>query len=225
MVRSLLLGVLVVACSSNQAKPEDAALENRMLDHFFALTTLERAVIRGDLREASEQARALATPRPDDPASWAPYTARLQAAARATGAAASVPEAAHGVSEILQSCYSCHRELGVEFKPVSIPEPPAGDSIAAKMQRHQWGVDLLRVALVFGDDAVWDRGASVLTSAPLDPAELAESGRINPETIGYARQLRGLAASAKQVEGAARFRTYDDLLSTCVGCHSEPGGH
>ena len=194
-----------------------------MLDHFFVVTAIERAVVRGDVEEARLQARKLAAPRTGDPASWAPHVARLQQAARSVSDSSELSGAAHGVGAILEACYRCHRDLGADVEPVSIPEPPAGDSVAARMRRHQWGVDLLRVGLVFGDDAVWQRGAEVLTEAPLHPAELAESGRINPETIARTRALRELAAAAKGRKMEERFETYDGLLSTCVGCHSEPG--
>lgn len=191
-----------------------------MLDHFFALTAIERAVVSGDLAGAREQAKSLAAPRPDDPARWKPHVDRLQKQATSITGAPDLSTASHGVSRILETCYGCHRELGVRFEPVSIPAPPEGDSLAAKMLRHQWGLDLMRVSLVFGDNGIWEQGADVLTKAPLDPAELGESGRINPETIGHARQLRSVAASARSQTGPARFELYDRLLSTCVGCHS-----
>jgi cytochrome c553 len=191
-----------------------------MLDHFFAISALERAVVRADTIGLRQSAADLARPRPDDPERWAPRVAELQRAARAAGRT-TPGRAAASVTTILAACAGCHRDLGVRVEPVSVPRPPEGDGVAAKMREHQWGMDLFRVAVVFGDQALWSRGAEVLTSAPLDPAELAESGIINPNTIGFARRLRKLAGSAARQPRGAWLEVYRGLLDTCVGCHAE----
>lgn len=217
---ALAIVMTLAACSSNGRPPHDQNTADRMLDHFFALSALERAVAHGDVAGVRDNARALAEPRKGDPKSWAPRVTQLQKAARAVEGQP-VDKAAGSVVAILEVCAGCHRDLGVDVTPVSIPDPPGGEGIQAKMRRHEWGMDLLRVAVVFDKKDIWDRGVSVLTDAPLDPAELAESGVINPKTIGFARTLRTLAGGAKLRPKSEWFQVYEGMLGTCVGCHAE----
>ena len=229
---AVAFAIALIACSGPREKADQTAKDpvkqepeesgkTRMLEHFLELASIERALIRGDLAAVKTHADALAAPRSNDPADWAPHVADIKKAAKAVGAADTVAAATTLTTEVVKTCATCHEAFNVEFEPTWVPDPPPPTNVEQKMRRHQWGLDLMRLSLMFKHDELWLRATKVLTSAPLHPSEITSPGTIDVAVVKRANALRDLARAAGQVAPAERFATYGALLHTCVGCHAD----
>lgn len=193
------------------------ATADRMVGHFIEITAAERALVDGDLDVVHVRAGEMADA--EHPAEWGANLIRFREAAGNLRSAQDVSTAAMAMSDTVSECGSCHRAMGVSHEPPPLPQPADASSVEVRMKRHQWATDLLRTAIVFSHEGMWNEGVRIMTEAPLDPSELSGEGRIDPDLVAWIDNVRALGAAAGQASTADWGTIYGDLLTNCAGCH------
>lgn len=199
----------------------DAGLKGHMRDHFAAVSDLQRALARGHLDQAKEDARWIVEhEEPDQLATWAMDVNAMKQAARDVLAAPDVPTAAAHVSHLGRSCSRCHEQTAAVVTFAWEEPPGETSSLASQMQRHQWAARRLWEGLVGPNDGVWKHGAQVLATTQLDTTA-ASGGSPRADVTELAARVRALATKATTLdEQDDRAALYGELLSTCAGCHA-----
>jgi hypothetical protein len=224
MNRLILSSILLVACGTSSPGPsqtpgEPAGVDSQdMLQHFVRVAALERAVIDDDLDEARTQATEIMKARTGDPEEWAPYVGYLHRAAESVLSAPDMTQAAIATATVVGQCGRCHIALGVELS-TDIEDTPPDTTLEEKMRRHQWSTDVLRTAIVFSSDELWQRGAETLADSPLDASEVSDDESLDPGVAVHVRDLRQLANLAVAASPDERQGTYGAILRTCANCH------
>jgi hypothetical protein len=223
VVRALVTAAPVVcalaAASARPAAPQSAAHTLGIVDRVRAL---ERAAIHGDLDVAREAATWLAehaTPSPL-PDGTRPLVGRLTEATSAVARATDVAGTVTATADLVASCGSCHEAVRVT---PAFPRtaPPAFDSIAGHMVRHQDAADLMLEGLIVPSPAAWTRGAGQLREAPLKPGDFPVSVRIGAFMSEVESRLHAQASdAAKASDAPSRTRAYSAVLTTCAECHT-----
>jgi len=193
----------------------------RMRDHFDGLREIERSLVRGDLDHARERATRIAFDRADrELPSWAPYIARMQAAASTLSQAMTVGDGCRAAAQLAAECAACHAASGAMPEPTLAPLPRDGATLAERMARHQWAVDRLWEGVIGASDTAWRQGLAVLAASPLPAATISTDPERQGAIKKNARSLQRQARYAQTVTApAARARVYAQLLMTCSGCH------
>jgi mono/diheme cytochrome c family protein len=220
---ALVTAVAVVwalaAASARPAAPQSAAHVSGIVDRVRAL---EPAAVRGDLGAAREAATWLAehaAPSPL-PAGTRPLVGRLKEASSAVTRAADVADTVTATADLVASCGSCHEAAKVT--PV-FPRaaPPAFESIAGHMVRHQDAADLMLEGLIVPSATAWTRGAGQLREAPVKPGDFPVSDRIGALMSEVEKRLHAQADdAAKASDAPSRTRAYGGILTTCAECHT-----
>ncbi|MBL0220367.1 MAG: hypothetical protein IPQ07_41670 [Myxococcales bacterium] len=184
-----------------------------MWAHFEAAAELQRAIAQGRLADARELATWLAT-------KAEPRTPELIGAALRIQEAPDLKTAAALTGALAGACGSCH-EASKAAPVFVIPREPAdGPSIETQMQRHQWAAARLWEGVIGPNDDAWFFGVQAMENAKIDLRWTTKAAP-PPEAVGFAEELRGLAARAPNVEGrAARAEFYGTMLHTCASCHA-----
>jgi hypothetical protein len=218
------------AASPTPSDPDDDAPPSRppgttrlrMRDHFDGLREIERAIVRGNLDAARERATSIVFDRADqEMPTWAPYLARLRAAASNLARAESITAAAHAETLMAAECAACHVATGAMLTFLVPPLPPDGGTLAERMARHQWAADRLWAGVIGLSDEAWRDGLEVLAAAPLPAAALTDDVERQGQIKKNARSLQQLSRYALTVTGTApRARAYGQLLAVCGGCHA-----
>lgn len=203
--------------------PADAAtLKQHMREHFATVSDLQRAIARGHLDAAKEDARWIAE-HEEAPqlAEWTPFVDEMKKAARDVAAAQDLPSAAAVASRLGRACSRCHEKTRAVVA-FAWEEPPAdATSLQAQMKRHQWAAARLWQGLVGPSDDMWREGAQVLASTQLDTFAATGSSAPRGDVSALATRVRELATSASKIQDKdERATIYGELLSTCAGCHS-----
>jgi hypothetical protein len=203
--------------------PADAAtLQQHMREHFATASELQRAIARGHLDAAKQDARWIVE-HEEAPqlAEWTPFVDEMKKAAREVVAAPDLPSAAAVASRLGRACSRCHEKTRAVVA-FAWEEPPADSpSLQAQMRRHQWAAARLWQGLVGPSDDIWREGAQVLASTQLDTFAATGSNAPRGDVSALAKRVRELAATASKTEDHdARATTYGELLSTCAGCHA-----
>jgi cytochrome c553 len=193
-----------------------------MDEHFAAVSDLQRAIARGHLDQAKEDARWIVEhDEPTQLAEWRPFVDDMKQAARAVGAAPDLPSAAALAAQLGRACSRCHEKtsavvsFGWEVAPADEP------GLQPQMKRHQWAAARLWEGLVGPSDDVWREGATVLAATKLDVLATMGSGAPRGDLPALATRVRELAITAEKTDdGDARAKLYGELLSTCAGCHA-----
>ncbi len=215
--------------SSTTATPRDDAavpadaetVKQHMRGHFAAISELQRAIARGHLEEAKEQARLIADhTEPAHDAVWTPFLEDMSRAAREVIDAPDLPGAAVVASRLARACSACHDKTAAVIVFAWEEAPPATPDLATQMKRHQWAATRLWEGLVGPSDDVWHEGAKVLASTTLDTMA-ASRGVSRGDVPALAAHVRELAKRAMTTDDLdARAKLYGELLSTCAGCHA-----
>ena len=192
----------------------------RMEGHFQTVSAIKDAVIAGDLDTAREMAAVLTqreatTQRPID---WQPHVSDLVAAARAAENASDLEAASKATALMGSSCGTCHQAVGA--KPVVDHgiEPEEGESRAARMQRHKWGVDRMWEGLVLPSEDSWQWGAQTIGDTP----GCSEEGEETEYLQALCEKVDALGRSALDARDQAdRTRIYGEFLTTCSTCHTQ----
>lgn len=227
--RLIVSSILLAACGTPVSGPGptsgsstttgDRTASQVMLQHFVQVAALERAVIDDDLDEVRRQATEITKARTGDPDEWGPYVGYLHRAAESVLDAADMTEAAIATATVVGQCGRCHAALGVELSTDELDEAPPDVTLDDKMRRHQWATDVLRTAIVFSSDKLWDHGARTLAESPLDPSEVSDAETLDPGVAEHVRDLRELANLAVTATPDERQGTYGAILRTCANCH------
>jgi cytochrome c553 len=196
-----------------------------MHENLGLVRAIEKLLIRGRLDDARRLARAIAEA-PDEPGlgPWAPQAARVRDRAALVAAARGAKEACRREAELAEACGECHAAAGAapvfrSTASIAADQP----TIEARMARHLWATDRLWEGLVGGAEDPWREGLDVLAAAPLRAPSITGS------RASFARQLQMLADRARQRRSTdaapERARSYGEILTTCIGCHSaaDPG--
>jgi hypothetical protein len=196
---------------------DDFKTADSMVGHFIEITAIERALVDGDLDEVHARANKLVAA--DHPEEWGTNLERFREAAGELARSVDVATAAMAMSDTVGQCGACHRGMGVAHEPPPLPEPADASSVEVRMKRHQWATDLLRTAIVFSHEGMWNEGVRIMTDAPLDPSELSGEGAIDPNLVAWIDNVRALGTAASGATSADWGTIYGDLLTNCAGCH------
>ena len=190
-----------------------------MRRHFDDLRAIEQLLVSGKLDEAKARAFLLAQPETDPGmAPWEPRARGVVEAVRALRMAPNIDEACRREARVAEACAECHLEaqqphiFGVPSTP-----PPERATTAARMARHQWGVDQLWAGLVGPSDEHWRAGLAVLAESPAPPTWPAELPALGARLQELARRALPPRATETLDDRAA---VYGEMLVTCAACHS-----
>lgn len=216
--RNMLIAIMAMVVSSGCRRDETVA--EHMQEHFAQVTTIQDAVIRGDLAAVAEPAEWLARHRPVDslPTGWEPHVAGMSLAAQDALDATSVEDAAVATAAMGAACGACHQAVGAGPQFTLGAEINTDRGLAAHMQRHRWAADRMWEGLIGPSDTSWTWGAATLRESALRPQGQAE--RIGE----LANAVHEIGAQAEGVsELGARATLYGELLATCAECHTALG--
>jgi hypothetical protein len=205
-----------------KAGGDDRAVHGAMQENFVRADQLQKAIVAGDLDEARETARWIATHSPTGglPDGWLAHVTALRRAAQSVVDARDIDAAAHGTAFVAGACGSCHlaqlggAQLGAE------PLPQHGDGLELAMRRHQWAADRWWDAVVSGKGGLWEDGVEVLAASELVAGDFDAKAEQRAKLTRLLKRLRGIV---KRGEGAVapdhRVQVLGDFLSTCSSCH------
>jgi cytochrome c553 len=227
---------LVIACgadavsragsvSATQAQPPLTPRADRaafMQQHFASVMKLHEAVIRGDLKTARTEARAIAD-RPDPPGlptAAAPYVVSMQQAAARAADAQELEDVAASTATMLATCGDCHRAVGTMPAP-SLPASPAVGGVVGHMLAHKAAVDLMVQGLTVPSTSSWNQGAEQLQSAPLRGSQMPKDPKLTHEILDHEKRVHALAdRAAAAPDVRSRIVVYSELLQSCASCHA-----
>ncbi|CAN5791121.1 hypothetical protein BH11MYX2_BH11MYX2_07790 [soil metagenome] len=208
------------------AKIEDLAdaspLQEHMREHFATVSDLQRAIARGHLDVAKQDARWLVEhEEAHQLVDWTPFVDEMKKAASDVAAAPDLPSAAAVASRLGRACGRCHEKTNavVTFEWEEVPAD--APTLQAQMKRHQWAAARLWEGLVGPSDDRWREGALVLSATQLDGVAATGSSAPRGDVQALAKRVRELATIAITTDDHdVRATTYGELLSTCAGCHA-----
>jgi hypothetical protein len=206
------------------AAPSSDDVKAEMRRHFEEVTEAKNAVIDGDLDTVIELAQWIAgNEMPEDyPLAWQPHVVEIAEAAEALAQSKDIDTAAARVSRLGAGCGDCHAAVGE--KPVfdDTVQPSEGDTVRARMERHQWATDRMWEGIIIPSEAAWQRGAATLPTFPGCDVSFDEQqedlAEIMEKLCAEVSALGQRAAAAR--DHAERARLYGDLLGTCAACHN-----
>ena len=238
--RSLAVAVLplsllaLVACGGSGqpgAKPAEsaapppaaaAAAKTYMTDHYSRVTTIQEAVIRGDLDVAREPARWIAEHQElaGLPAAVQPQVDGMKNAAKAVGEAADLKSAASATATMAVACGKCHAAMRIQPTLAPVAQTVKPESPANPMQDHLRAMDLLYDGLIGPSDESWTKGAEALKVSPLTAKEPPKDPKLAEEMQAQETRIHALADRARQsTDLAARAAIYGEFIASCTGCH------
>ena len=198
----------------------DAPLADHMRLHFAAASDLQRAIARGHLDQAKQDARWLVEHDDARLAAWQPFVERMRRAAREVTTAPDLPTAAVHAATLGRTCSRCHEATTAVVTFAWAPPPDDDPALASQMKRHQWAAARLWEGLVGPSEELWSQGATTLSALRLD-AVAAAGGAARGDIPALAARVRELAGRATTLtDQDARATLYGELLSTCAGCHT-----
>lgn len=232
--------VLILACSgasqppAEQAKPAEPAapvadVARHMHEHLARVTTMQEAVIRGDLEAAVEPARWIADHQETEglPAGSETFVAHMKKQAGAVAAAAEVQDlknAGVATAMTLSYCGSCHAAVKVTPQMAEPVKPTASSPVTAHMLEHQWATDLMYQGLTMPSEERWQKGLAAMQGSPLAEKELPRDTKLTKEIAALESRVHELAAKAKATSDlGTKVALYGEYLAGCAGCHSLHG--
>jgi cytochrome c553 len=218
-------GLLAGSVSATQAQPPLTPGADRaafMQQHFASVMKLHEAVIRGDLKAARTEARAIADrPAPLDlPKAAAPYVVSMQQAAARAADAEELEDVAASTAAMLATCGDCHRAVGTMPAP-SLPASPAVGGVVGHMLAHKAAVDLMVQGLTVPSTSSWNQGAEQLQSAPLRRSQMPKDPKLTNEILEHEKRVHALAdRAAAAPDVRSRIFVYSELIQSCASCHT-----
>jgi len=183
------------------------------------------AVIEGDLNEAKEAARALASHDYGNtiPEDWKKWIGDLTKGAEGVVLAGGIEDAGQGVGAIALACGNCHfhHNAGPEVQRAPPMEwRDSTDSVDERMERHSAGIAQMWAGLVEPSEEAWRSGTITLTRAPLAPPQTAD-GSVGPRAAAEIERVRELAKRARTAGShEERAQIYGELVAGCGHCHT-----
>lgn len=218
----LVVGVAAVAALSAQEDKQQIA---RMHEHLTQVSTLDYAVIRGDVEDAAAAAKAIAAglSMAGLPPAAEKYMNEVRTAANAAAGATDLKAAAAAAGTLQASCGNCHAGLGRTVKMASIEKTTGAPSTRTRMREHVWSVEALAKGLQAPSDDHWKQGASSMKKARLLKIQLKDP-QLSKEINDAEDQFRAMGDRAGDAKDpVARAAAYGEILATCGHCHSLQG--
>ena len=217
--------VAVVAVAGVLSAQDDKKAVTQMHEHLSQVATLDYAVIRGDVEDATAAAKAIAAglSMAGLPPAAEKYVNELRAAANAAAAATDLKAAAAGAGTLQAACGNCHQGLGHAVKMGAADKVDGALSTRLRMREHAWSVEALAKGLQGPSDEHWKQGADSMKKARVIKVQLKDpqlTAEINAAEDAF-RKVGDKARDAK--DPAARAAVYGEILNTCGHCHSLQG--
>jgi hypothetical protein len=238
LILTLLALPLVVALGcggqqppAEQAKPAEPAapavdVAAHMHEHLARVTTMQQAVIRGDIEAAVEPARWIADHQPTAglPAGQESVLADMKKQAAVVAEAKDFKNAATATAMVISYCGTCHAAANVT---AAIPEPPkpvAEAAVASHMMEHQWATDLLYQGLVMPSEERWQKGLAAMQGTPLTEKDLPKDAKLTKEIVALEQKVHEMAGKAKTAtDVGTKVAFYGEYIGGCAGCHALHG--
>jgi len=214
------------AAPPKEAPGVPAETKAYMTDHYAKATTVQEAVIRGDLDEVREPARWIAEHQQLTglPAAVQPQVEAMKSAAKAAAEAADLRSAASATATMAVACGKCHAAMGIQPTLAPVLQTARPEPVAARMQDHLRAMDLLYDGLIGPSDQSWTKGAEALKASPLTAKELPKDQKLAKEMVAGETGIHALADKARQsTDLAARAAVYGEFIASCAGCHALHG--
>jgi hypothetical protein len=229
--------VIVVGCGGSQqapaeqAKPAEPAapavdVSKQMHENLARVTTMQEAVIRGDIEASVEPARWIADNQPTAglPAGQEGVLADMKKQAAVVAEAKDPKNAATATAMVISYCGTCHAAAKVAPAIPEAPKPVAEAGVAAHMMEHQWATDLLYQGLVLPSDERWQKGLAAMEGTPLSEKDLPKDAKLTKEIVALEKKVHELAAKAKTATDlGTKVAFYGEYIGGCAGCHGLHG--
>ncbi|MDO8835835.1 MAG: hypothetical protein Q7V01_09570 [Vicinamibacterales bacterium] len=232
----ILFSALAVACGSSQppaeqtAKPAEPAapavdVVKHMHEHLGLVTTLQEAVIRGDLEAVAAPATTLVNheviPFPPGTESYVPDIKKTAGMALA---ATDLKTAATATSQLVAACGACHTATKLPITWPAPAKPAEGTGVAVHMLEHQWAIDLMYQGLAQPSDEAWKNGVAALKGSPLAAKDLPKDEKLTKEIVAYEKSVHDLAAKAQTATDiGSKVAVYSEAIAGCASCHGLHG--
>ncbi len=230
----------VLACGgasqppAEQAKPAEPAapavdVASHMHEHLARVTTMQEAVIRGDLDAAVEPAKWIADHQetqglPAGSETFVSYMKKQAGAVAAAAEAQDLKNAAVATAMTVSYCGSCHAAAKITPQMMEPVEIPASGVAKAHMLEHLRATDLLYQGLVMPSEQRWQKGLDAMQGSPLAEKELPKDTKLTKEILALEAKVHEMAAKAKTTTDlGTKVAFYGEYLAGCAGCHSLHG--
>jgi cytochrome c553 len=234
----LLLPVaFIFACSgasqppAEQQKPAEPPkpvvdVAQHMHEHLARVTTMQEAVIRGDLEAAVEPARWIAEHQETEglPAGTEPFVASMKKQAAAVAGAKDLKNAGVATAMTISYCGSCHAAAKITPQMMEPVVLPATGPAAAHMLEHLRATDLMYQGLTMPSEDRWQKGLDAMKGSPLAEKDLPKDTKLTKEILDLEKKVHDMAAKAKATtDVGSKVAFYGEYLAGCAGCHSLHG--
>jgi hypothetical protein len=228
---------LVLGCGgtpqppAEQAKPAESAapavdVASHMHEHLARVTSMQEAVVRGDMEAAVEPARWIA-----DHQETAGLSAGTEAAvadmkksAGVVAEARDLKNAATATAMTISYCGTCHTAAKVTPVMAEMAKPAAAGPMAAHMLEHQWATELMYQGLVIPSEERWQKGLAAMQVSPLAEKDLPKDAKLTKEIVSLEKTVHELAGKAKMATDlGTKVAFYGEYLGGCAGCHELHG--
>lgn len=229
--------VFILACSGSaqppaeQAKPAEPPKEAvdvaaHMHEHLARVTTMQDAVIRGDLEAAVEPAKWIADHQETGglPAGTESLVANMKKQAAAVAESKDLTNAGVATAMTISYCGSCHAASKVTPQMMEPVELPASSVAKAHMLEHLRATDLMYQGLVMPSEERWQKGLAAMQGSPLAEKDLPKDAKLTKEIVALEKKVHELAAKAKTATDlGTKVAFYGEYLAGCAGCHGMHG--
>ena len=195
--------VLVLGCGgapqppAEQARPAEPAapavdVAKHMHEHLARVTSMQEAVIRGDVEAAVEPARWIADHQetPGLPAGTETVVADMKKSAAVVAEAKDLKNAATATAMTISYCGSCHAAAKVTPVMAEMAKPSAEGPLAAHMLEHQRAADLMYQGLVIPSEDRWQQGLAAMRVSPLAEKDLPKDAKLTKEIVALEKHVQ-----------------------------------
>jgi len=229
--------VLVLGCGgapqppAEQAKPAEPPapavdVAKHMHEHLARVTSMQEAVIRGDMEAVVEPARWIADHQETAglPAGTETVVADMKKSAAVVAEARDLKNAATATAMTISYCGTCHSAAKVTPVMAEMAKPAASGPMAAHMLEHQWATDLMYQGLVIPSEDRWLKGLAAMQVSPLAEKDLPKDATLTKEIAALEKRVHEMAAKAKTATDlGSKVAFYGEYLGGCAGCHGLHG--
>lgn len=228
--------VFALGCGGHESPAEHAKpaetpapsvdVTKQMHEQLARVTTMQEAVIRGDMEAAVEPARWIVDHQ--ETAGLPPGTdsivADMKKSAAVVAEARDFQNAATATAMVISYCGTCHVASKASPAVAEPPQPVAEPSLAAHMMEHQWATDLLYEGLVLPSEERWQKGLAAMQTTPLSERDLPKDAKLTKEVVALEKNVHELAAKARTATDlGTKVAFYGEYIGGCAGCHGLHG--
>ena len=236
LVLFLLPVVFILGCGgtpppAEQAKPAEPAapavdVAKRMHEQLARVTTMQDAVIRGDMEASVEPAQWIADHQElaGLPAGADAVVADMKKSALVVAEARDFKNAATATAMTISYCGTCHTASKVSPAIPEAVKPTAEGPLAAHMMEHQWATELMYQGLVMPSEERWQKGLASMQAAPLAEKDLPKDAKLTKDVAALEKKVHEMAARAKTATDlGTKVAFYGEYIAGCAGCHELHG--